>query len=118
MEMLRRSGRVSWAVANVGSLLQIKPVVQVWDGEVTSAARVRTFSRVLDKLVEMALADGPYDKLALLHINNLSAVEELRARLKDILPAESFITDVGPTLGTHIGPGAIGFAGVKAAWKV
>jgi DegV family protein with EDD domain len=117
MEMLRRSGRVSWAVASVGSLLQIKPVVSVWDGDVSSVARVRTFSRVLDKLVEFAVQGAPYDKMALLHINNLNGAEELRARLKDILPAETLITDVGPTLGTHIGPGAVGFAPVKQSWN-
>lgn len=117
MEMLRRSGRVSWAVASVGSLLQIKPVVSVWDGEVSSVARVRTFSRVLDKLVEFAMQGAPYDKMALLHINNLNGVEELRARLKDILPTDTLVTDVGPTLGTHIGPGAVGFAPVKQSWN-
>lgn len=117
MEMLRRSGRVSWAVASVGSLLQIKPVVSVWDGDVSSVARVRTFSRVLDKLVEFAMQGAPYDKMALLHINNLNGAEELRARLKDILPAETLVTDVGPTLGTHIGPGAVGFAPVKQSWN-
>lgn len=117
MEMLRRSGRVSWAVAGVGSLLQIKPIVQVWDGEVSSVARVRTFSRVVDKLVELAEQGAPYERLALLHINNPDGLAELRERLRAILPEHTLVSDVGPTLGTHIGPGALGVAGVKMNWK-
>lgn len=117
MEMLRRSGRVSWAVAGVGSLLQIKPIVGVWEGEVSSVARVRTFSRVTDKIVELAYEGAPYDKMALLHINNPNAIVELRERLKEILPADTIVSNVGPTLGTHIGPGAIGIAPVKVSWK-
>jgi DegV family protein with EDD domain len=117
MEFLRRSGRVSWAQASIGALLQIKPVLQVYQSEVTSTARVRTFSRAIDMLVELAHKHTPLDKLAILHINNLEGAAELGARLKDIMPEDTITTGVGPTLGTHIGPGAIGIAPVSLAWK-
>lgn len=117
MEFLRRSGRVGWAQAGIGALLQIKPIVQVQDGEVTSAARVRTFSKVIDTLVELAHQHAPLDRLAVLHISNLEGAAELRARLKDIMPENTLTTGVGPTLGTHIGPGALGIATVSASWK-
>ncbi len=117
MEFLRRSGRVGWAQAGIGALLQIKPIVQVEDGEVSSAARVRTFSKVIDTLVELAHQYAPLDRLAVLHISNLEGAAELRARLKDIMPEHTLTTGVGPTLGTHIGPGALGIAPVSASWK-
>lgn len=117
MEFLRRSGRVSWAQASIGALLQIKPVIQVYEGEVKSAARVRTFSRAIDMLVELAHKHAPFDKLAILHINNLEGAAELGARLKDIMPEDTITAGVGPTLGTHIGPGALGIAPVSLAWK-
>jgi DegV family protein with EDD domain len=118
MEFLRRSGRVGWAQAGIGALLQIKPIVRVQEGEVTSAARVRTFSKVIDTLVELAHQHAPLDRLAVLHISNLEGAAELRARLKDIMPENTLTTGVGPTLGTHIGPGALGIAPVSASWKV
>jgi DegV family protein with EDD domain len=117
MEFLRRSGRVSWAQASIGALLQIKPVIQVLEGEVSAVARVRTFSRAIDSLIELAHKHTPLDKLAILHINNLEGAAELRARLKDIMPEDTITTGVGPTLGTHIGPGALGIALVNSAWK-
>ncbi len=117
IEYMRRSGRVSWAQAGIGTLLQIKPIVQVKDGEISSYARVRTFSRVMDTLVELVYQHAPLDKLALLHVNSLDSIAELRARLKDIMPEDTITTGIGPTLGTHTGPGAIGIAPLSAAWK-
>jgi DegV family protein with EDD domain len=117
MEFLRRSGRVGWAAANIGSLLQIKPLVEVRDGEVVPVARIRTFSRAIDKLAELAREQAPLDRLALLHINNPEGVEELRTRLADIVPPDTIIGNIGPTVGTHIGPGAVGIATVSKGWK-
>jgi DegV family protein with EDD domain len=110
LEFLRRSGRVGWAAANIGALLQIKPVVEVVEGEVSATARVRTFNKALDKLAELVRQQAPLDRLALLHVNNLDALEGMRDRLKDILPPDTITGMIGPTLGTHIGPGAIGAA--------
>jgi DegV family protein with EDD domain len=117
MEFLRRSGRVGWAAAGIGALLQIKPVVNVSDGVVSPTARVRTFNRVIDKLVELGRTHAPFDKLALLHVNNRDGALELKEQLKDLLPQDTIIADVGPTLGTHIGPGALGVAPVSQSWK-
>lgn len=117
MQFLRKSGRVGWAAANIGSLLQIKPIVEVKDGEVNPAGRVRTFNRALDKMVELIKASAPLDKLALLHINNPDGLEDLKSRIQDITPAETIIGTIGPTLGTHIGPGTVGIATVNKGWK-
>jgi DegV family protein with EDD domain len=118
LEFLRRSGRVGWARANIGALLQIKPVVEVIDGSIEPVARVRTFNRAIDKMVELIRAEAPIDKLTILHINNPDALDAIRAQLTDVMPADSITGLIGPTLGTHIGPGAIGAALVKQGWRL
>lgn len=119
MEFLRRSGRVGWAAAGIGALLQIKPLVQVLDGEVRAAARIRTFGKAVERLQEFVREQGKLDRLAIIHSNNEEGAQAMRESLKDVLPNDNnvIITRVGPTLGTHIGPGGIGFASVSATWK-
>jgi DegV family protein with EDD domain len=117
IEYLRRSGRVGWAAASIGSLLNIKPVVEVINGEAKAIARVRTFGRALDKLAELAKNYTPIDKLAIMHVNNPQAAEELKNLLGEIVPPDVFTGIIGPTLGTHIGPGTVGFASVSKGWN-
>jgi DegV family protein with EDD domain len=117
LEYLKRSGRVSAVVAGVGSLLRIKPIVDVVDGEVELAHRVRTFSRAVDKLEELLREQMPLDRMTLLEIRNREDAQKFGERVKDIMPEGTGLVRVGPTLGTHIGPGAIGFASLRKNWK-
>lgn len=117
LTFLRRSGRVGWATASIGTLLNIKPIVHVDYGEVKSFAKVRNFKRILEKLGETARESAPYDKMAILHINNEEGLAALKDHLADVLPEDTITGLIGPALGTHIGPGSIGFAGVKKGWK-
>ncbi|NDJ60102.1 MAG: DegV family protein [Chloroflexi bacterium] len=117
LDYLRRSGRVSWASAAIGNLLQIKPIISVLHNEVKSVAQLRTFRRSLDELARLALEQAPIDRLALMHTNNLEGVEELRERLSDSLPADTMVVRVNPTVGTHIGPGAVGLTMVSQTWR-
>lgn len=119
MEYLRRSGRVSSVVAGIGSLLQIKPIVQVVEnGEVLAAHRVRTFKRVKNKLRELLEEEqGQLDRLAIIHTANESFAQEFKDSNRDILPENTIIAEVGPTLGTHIGPDSLGFVSVNKAWR-
>lgn len=117
MEYLRRSGRVNWAKAGVGALLQIKPVIGVQDGEVPQVALVRTFPRAVDKLVELTRAEAPLHKLALLHANNVPGAQELKERLSDVAPPDTMILSVTPVIGVHIGPESLGVAFVSDKWK-
>ncbi len=117
LDHLRRSGRVSWAVAGIGSLLQIKPMVTLNNGDVEQIARVRTFKRMLDKLAELARAMAPLEQLAFLHTDNPDAVETLKEHLSDILPEYTVTMMVNTALGTHIGPGAVGLAPLSQRWR-
>lgn len=117
MEFLRRSGRVGWAAASIGALLQIKPLLHVYEGEVNAVSRVRTFSRAFEELVRLGTAQAPLDRLAILHAANPEGAQELRERMKDIAPANVIIVSITPTIGTHIGPGGLGLATVSQLWR-
>jgi fatty acid-binding protein DegV len=109
---------LSWAAASVGALLQIKPIVSASDGAVPAIARVRTFAKAVDKLVELARAEAPLERLALLHTNNIEGAEDIKQRLGDLVPSECLIVNATPTIGTHIGPMALGVASVSQAWRL
>jgi DegV family protein with EDD domain len=117
MEFLRRSGRVNWATASIGALLQIKPLVEVHEGEVLPAARARTFNRALDKVAQLVREQGELERVGMLHINNPEGMDDLRQRLSDVMPANTIIGMICPAIGSHIGPGAVGIVTVKKGWK-
>ncbi len=117
MEYMKRSGRVNTLVAGVGTFLKIKPIVTVWDGEISSHARVRTWSRAEVKLRELAQAEVPLDRLAILHIANREGAEKFLDSIRDIAPEKTIISEVTPTLGTHIGPGSLGITTLSKNWR-
>ncbi len=117
LDNLRHSGRVSWAAASIGTLLNIKPLIEVRDGEVHSIARIRTFGRATDELIELARAEAPLDRLALLHANNAAGAQAMLDRLKDVAPPDTHIVNVTPVLGTYAGSGALGVATVRSSWR-
>lgn len=117
LEYLRASGRVSWAAASIGALLQIKPIISLKDGVVNSVARVRTFSRAFDELVELTRAMAPLERLTVVHTSNFAGAAQLLERLGDVVPADHRTISVTPTLGTHVGPGALGVVPLSQSWR-
>ncbi len=117
LKYLQRSGRVSWAAANVGTLLQIKPVISVHGNVVNSVARVRTFKRALDDLVARVEAFAPLDRLAIIHVASHQAALDFKTRLGDLAPEKTYVTMVGPTLGVHVGIDGVGVAMVSQKWR-
>ena len=116
LEFLQRSGRMSWAVSKIGGLLKIKPLLTMHDGE-PSVQRVRTDKRAMERLLDMLASLAPLEELALVHTNAPEKVRELRDRARHLFPEGKtpFEVDVTPVIGTHIGPGAAGFACVSAS---
>ncbi|MCC6612200.1 MAG: DegV family protein [Anaerolineae bacterium] len=117
LEYLRHSGRVGWASASIGTLLQIKPILDVQEGEVKSYARVRTFKRAFDELVHLTREQAPLDRLAILHTANEQGAQDLKDALQDVVPDTVFVVNINPTIGTHIGPGGLGVATLSQSWK-
>jgi fatty acid-binding protein DegV len=106
---VRRSGRVSWATAIVSELLQIRPVIRLYNSEVTSTTRVRTSQRAFQALADLARRNAPLERLAIMHSNYREGAERLAEALSDIHPAhEHVIVDVTPVIGVHVGPNGLG----------
>jgi DegV family protein with EDD domain len=117
LEFLHRSGRVGWATAGIGTLLQIKPVIEVRDGEVHSIARVRTFARAIDELVKLTRAIVPLDRLAVLYAVEEDSAHTLYEQLNDIAPSDTVFVRINPGIGTHIGPSGLGLSPVQQSWR-
>jgi DegV family protein with EDD domain len=114
LEFLRRSGRMNGTIAGIGSLLQVKPLLKMHDGDPTSE-RVRTREAAHRRLLTLLEEHLPVERIALVHTNADAAARALLARVKIDLPQDEIESvDITPVIGAHIGPGAIGFALVQA----
>jgi DegV family protein with EDD domain len=110
LEYLKRSGRMNFAISALGTLLQIKPFMKMYNGEPT-AERVRTRKAAMKRLVELLKEYGPYEKVALLHSQAALRAKAMLQEVRSLLPAEDiWVEEITPVLGAHIGPGVIGFA--------
>lgn len=109
LEYLRRSGRVSWARAGLGSVLQIKPFVELKDGFVEKAGQVRTRSTGIARLIDILRSLGPLDKLGILHTNAPEDAHHILAALHPQIPEDPLIVNVTTVIGTHVGPYGLGF---------
>ena len=110
LEFLRRSGRMSFALSFLGTLLRIKPFLKMYNGEPT-AERIRTRHGAMKRLTELLVEAGPLEKVALLHSHAAERAQALLQQVRHLLPAgEIMVEEINPVLGAHIGPGVIGFA--------
>lgn len=114
LEFLKRSGRMNKYVASFASLLQIKPILRMYNGKPTTE-RVRTRDRALNRVIEILRSIGRLEKIAIVHTHaSLDRLADLQKKAADLLPhGEILIEDITPVIGAHIGPGAVGFAVVS-----
>jgi len=113
LEYLRRGGRIGAASAFLGSALQIKPIVQVKDGEILPLERVRTFKRGLERMLALTDEQAPYDRLAVLHLGAPEGAARMIERLREHQPnTEILLGQMGTVVGTYGGPGIMGIAGL------
>ncbi len=107
---LERGGRIGKARALLGSLLNVKPILQLKDGEVVPLGRARGRPQALSRLVELLERDGKVSRLAIMHGAAQADAEQLRDRVASRYPGLDIqLTEIGAVLGTHTGPGVIGF---------
>ena len=115
LENLRRGGRIGGAAAALGALLSIKPVIEVRDGVVEEESKQRTRGRSLRYLASKLRAAGPVERLAIMGAE-AADFDEFVALTTDIGSLKpKILADIGPVVGTHAGPGAIGVAWVTAS---
>ena len=116
LEYLQKGGRIGKAQALLGSILRIKPMTIVRNGEIHPLGKARTFPRALAQMEETARAFAPVEALAVVHSTTPDTAREVAGGLKDLLPegGEPSIARFGPALGVYTGPGAIGIALLQA----
>jgi len=113
LEYLKRGGRIGSAQAFLGSLLSIKPIVEVRNGVVEAESRQRTRARSLDYLASKIASLGALKRLAVCHAD-ATDVSEMLERLSPIFPTEeTIVAYIGPIIGAHTGPGTIGVAALR-----
>ena len=112
LDNLRRSGRIGTAASWLGTALAVKPLLQMDDGKLVLGQRVRTTSKAVAVMVEQVLevVGERRAELAVQHVDNPSGAAEIAATLTAALPGcgPVIVTDLGPVLGVHLGPGAVG----------
>jgi DegV family protein with EDD domain len=110
LEFLRRSGRMNAAISRLGEILQIKPLLKMYNGNPT-AERVRTKKKAFQRLKELVNEAAPLEQLAILHSNALERADLFLGEIKHMLHEQVvFIEEITPILGAHLGPGVIGIA--------
>lgn len=110
LENLKKNGRIGGAQAMLGSALSIKPIIDISDGTVHEAAKVRTRRKALIWMRDRIYAEPHIAELALCS-GNAADVEELLELIADRYPRDQVnLWTIGPVIGSHGGPGVIGFA--------
>ena len=114
LEFLAKGGRIGRAQALAGSLLNVKPILTIDDGEVVPLTRVRGRQKALDefrKRFEAATTDGPGLRIGFAHAEAAETVAQLQEVVLAARPHADvrIVTSLGAVVGTHAGPGTVGF---------
>lgn len=118
LEFLHRGGRIGGAQAFMGTMLNLKPILELKEGRIEPVERVRTLSKAVDRLLDLVEAritnePGPI-RLCAVHANAPEAgnalLEKAVKRFPNSLVTDTVLSTVSPVLGTHAGPGALGLA--------
>jgi DegV family protein with EDD domain len=110
LEFLHRGGRIGSATRFLGTALNIKPILEVHNGLIEPLERVRTRKKALQRMVDMITerAAGKPIRLASLSANEPASAEAVLEMAKNQMTiVESFVGDVSPVIGTHVGPGTV-----------
>jgi DegV family protein with EDD domain len=117
LEYLQRGGRIGPAQAWLGGALKIKPIL-TFDGEISPVERVRTSGRAFERMVDYLRSrhDDGADGWVVQHIQAPDVAERLVAQGREIFGREAlFVSEIGPVIGAHAGPGLVGVGGLPLA---
>ena len=117
MENLKRSGRVPAVITMLGSLLNVKPLIELTDSQVKPLGAARTTHQANEKMLDLLLQNRELERLAILHTGAeprakdfLNAVMQKAIRS---MPRDILMVNVTTVIGTHVGPNGLGFAAVR-----
>lgn len=111
LEYLARGGRLGRGQAFLGTLLKVNPILAIRNGEVVPVERVRTRARAIERLCRLVGALGKLREMSVMRTTRPEEVEGLIRRLSPGFPPERvYRASIGPTMGTQVGPDAVGVA--------
>jgi len=117
MENLKRSGRVPAAVTFFGGILNIKPIVELAEGQLKPLAAVRTTKQANERMLNLLLQGGGLERLAILHTGAEPRAREflnaVMLKASQSVPRDILMVNVTTVIGTHVGPNGLGFAAVR-----
>jgi DegV family protein with EDD domain len=116
LEFLKRGGRIGAASAWIGSTLKVKPILTV-ENEMTPVERVRTSGRAFERMVDYARQrrESGVDAWSAQHINAPDACARLIERCSEVYERDpTIVSEIGPVLSAHTGPGLLGMGGLPA----
>ena len=109
LEYLERGGRIGKAEALLGSMLNIKPLLILEDGEIQPLEKVRTRAKAVEKLSEFVAEFSSIEELHILQEQENQETRQFRELLKEFFPnLATPVLPYGPVLASHVGPGAMG----------
>ncbi len=109
LKYLQRSGRMNMAMAGVGSLLRIKPLMKMHEG-IPSSEKISTHYRAMQRLIELTEKVGDLEELHYLHTQALGAAKSFYEKTKAMVPPNTspIFQSITPVLGAHVGPNVLG----------
>jgi DegV family protein with EDD domain len=110
LEYLAKGGRIGKAKSLFGSLLNVKPILAIKDGEFAPLLQVRSHAKGKEKLLEFANSAKDVEDLAIIHSTTPDEAKELVNSITSFPKARIMVQRVGPVLATHAGPGVLGIA--------
>ncbi len=111
LEYLVKGGRISKTQGLVGGLLNVKPILHITDGEVHPFQRVRSRAKALQRIRELVREGGPYAEIGVLYATDPDEAAALASDVADLAPGMPVVVGrIGPGIGAHAGPGAVGVA--------
>lgn len=113
LDYLKKGGRIGDGSALIGNILKIIPILTVMDGKTSILRKIRTKSKAVKVMIDKVLEDDlkyNVEEVIVHHINCYNEAEELANKLQKKLSINVPIVDIGPVIGVHVGPGAVGIA--------
>ena len=115
LDYIHRSGRLSGFAYGLGTWLKIRPILKMYCGK-PAMERVRTDRKAMERVIQLVAELGPLEHLSVIHTAAPDAADALRSRAASLFPLgkPTFTVEATPVIGSHIGPGVLGFAAVTA----
>lgn len=116
LDYARRGGRLGKGAALFGTLLNVKPLLSAANGEIVPVENVRSQKRALARLIELVVASGSIQEIAVVHAHAADLAIGVEETLMNLFPDKQILlSETGPVLGAHAGPGAVGIAWMNSS---